>query len=236
MKMKMDVKKFSKNTLNIIKKYYFKLKEKINYMVQQNEGFNVSGYWENIRTGDRIYVRDSVIDGEDMNLVTDRGIISLSELNNDYVQCLDEEVNQKVQAPQIIKEGSEMFEESAYNGPLSLDMPLTPEILNGTSEIYKKEEKEVISKPVEIIKEPEKKNSFEDDLLERVFKNAKNLKVKLVVDWKKVPKAQLEMMSSMFGITAENLGDYIINNIKPETEEVYKFFTNILEPKEDDSE
>lgn len=45
------------------------------------------GQWVNKYNGKKIFVRDSVIDGDKMIVLTDIGQISMSEFSNNYVQC-----------------------------------------------------------------------------------------------------------------------------------------------------
>lgn len=47
------------------------------------------GKWTNKNTGKQVFVRDSVIDGDHMIILTDNGQISMSEFSKNYIQADD---------------------------------------------------------------------------------------------------------------------------------------------------
>lgn len=54
------------------------------------DGLGVSGQWINKNTGKIINVRDSIIDGDNMIILTDSGQIDMNEFSKNYVQASDE--------------------------------------------------------------------------------------------------------------------------------------------------
>lgn len=53
-------------------------------------GMGISGKWINKRTGQVVNVMNSVMDGDDMIIISDKGQISMSEFSQDYIQTSDE--------------------------------------------------------------------------------------------------------------------------------------------------
>lgn len=60
-------------------------------MEQPGAGMIQPGKWVNKITGEEVYVRDSLIDGDKMVVMTNKGQLSMSEFTN-YIQCEDGEV------------------------------------------------------------------------------------------------------------------------------------------------
>ena len=54
------------------------------------DGLGVSGQWINKNTGKIINVRDSIIDGDNMIIITDSGQIDMNDFSKNYVQASDE--------------------------------------------------------------------------------------------------------------------------------------------------
>lgn len=50
----------------------------------------ISGKWLNKRTGNQIMVRDSIIDGDNMMILSDIGQISMDEFSRDYIQVSED--------------------------------------------------------------------------------------------------------------------------------------------------
>ena len=55
-----------------------------------NNGMGITGTWMNKRTGQKVNVRQSVQDGDNMIIITDRGQISMDVFSRDYIQASDE--------------------------------------------------------------------------------------------------------------------------------------------------
>lgn len=52
--------------------------------------FNITGKWINKNTGEELYVKNNIIDGDQMILITNKGTISLAEFSNNYISVSDE--------------------------------------------------------------------------------------------------------------------------------------------------
>lgn len=52
--------------------------------------FNITGKWINKNTGEELYVKNNIIDGDQMILITNKGTISLADFSNNYISVSDE--------------------------------------------------------------------------------------------------------------------------------------------------
>ena len=62
-----------------------------------NEEMMISGVWINKQTGKKIQVMNNVMEGDQMYLITDMGMIDMNEFSRDYIQVSDEEYNEQGQ-------------------------------------------------------------------------------------------------------------------------------------------
>lgn len=53
-------------------------------------GASINGKWMNKLTGEIINVRDNIIDGDQMILITDKGQLSMNEFSRNYIQASEE--------------------------------------------------------------------------------------------------------------------------------------------------
>ena len=61
------------------------------------EEMMISGIWINKQTGQKIQVMNNVMEGDQMYLITDMGMIDMNEFSRDYIQVSDEEYNEQGQ-------------------------------------------------------------------------------------------------------------------------------------------
>ena len=61
------------------------------FLPEDNNGsMGISGIWMNKRTGQKVNVRQSIQDGDNMIIITDKGQISMEVFSRDYIQASDE--------------------------------------------------------------------------------------------------------------------------------------------------
>ena len=60
-------------------------------MNEHGSGMIQSGKWVNTQTGEEVFVRDSLIDGDKMVVITNKGQLSMEEFSK-YIQCEEGEV------------------------------------------------------------------------------------------------------------------------------------------------
>ena len=57
----------------------------------------ITGKWTNKLTGEVINVRDSIIDGDDMIIISDKGNLSMLDFSQNYIQISDEVYENSIQ-------------------------------------------------------------------------------------------------------------------------------------------
>lgn len=60
-------------------------------MGEQGQGMIQPGKWVNMQTGEEVLVRDSLIDGDKMVVITNKGQLSMEEFSK-YIQCEEGEI------------------------------------------------------------------------------------------------------------------------------------------------
>ena len=60
-------------------------------MNEHGSGMIPPGKWVNTQTGEEVYVRDSLMDGDKMVVITNKGQLSMSEFSK-YIQCEEGEI------------------------------------------------------------------------------------------------------------------------------------------------
>ena len=157
-----------------------------------NEDLMITGSWMNKRTGERITVRNSIIDGDDMILITDKGQLSMTEFSNDYIQVSDEiyDENNKVIGKGEV-DASEFIMDDYHDD--SIFMKNTPK-----------------SSPKQpIIKEPEEPQSYK--ILDKFFNKIENKEdlIKVSVDFSILPKNELKTIIEYLDVSLEDMSKYI---------------------------
>ena len=170
-----------------------------------NEQMGISGKWMDKRTGQLIHVRDSVIDGDTMVIISDHGQIDMTEFSQFYIQTSDEIYNEQGQIidnkPANI---SEIYNTESYYPSVN-----NTEKTNINNEI--------LNQPDIII--PESKpiiNNF--DLIDKLFKKRIYQPViKIDIDKTGCPINELKMLMDIYDIQVSDISKYLVYEyIKPE--------------------
>jgi len=147
----------------------------------------ISGIWMNKRTGQKVNVRQSVQDGDNMIIITDKGQISMEVFSRDYIQASDEIYNE---SGQIID-----------NKPMEMDEDLSAimDYENNTSPTYNQVPAPVINPNDQIIKKVfDKLSSFPE--------------VNVEIKWDDFPEAQINTLVNFLDVKIEDISAYIVNN------------------------
>ena len=155
----------------------------------------VQGKWINKRTGDVINVRDSVIEGDSMIIISDAGQIDMETFSRDYIQQSDEVYD----APQIqntkgTSVQSIIAEDPSIvsNGVNPLEVPLN-EIPQSTVTV--KEKQVTIG---------------QYDMIDKIFvKNETEPKIKFEIEWTDFPAKELQMLVDYFDVSIDDISKYI---------------------------
>lgn len=168
-------------------------------------GIQIEGTWINKNTGQKIFVRDSFIDGDDMVIRTvDGTILSMNEFSNNYIQMDDEEVGTAM--PSVAPTNY------SNNIPYAFD-----ENDNDVEDIIKpdfgtikkpSEPSEYVNQQIET-----KQSNTTNDLVKKLFDKIDSKPVITIdIDWADFPKEQLNMMMTYFDVTLEDVSKYLMQN------------------------
>lgn len=154
----------------------------------------ISGKWVNKRTGQVITVRDAIIEGDNMIVISDVGQIDMNEFSRDYIQQSDE-VYEAPKIPQtptatiggIIKEDPTIVSD----GVNPLEVPLTQ-----------------INNPVK----QSKQNIGHYEMIDKIFvKNETKPRINFEIEWANFPTKELQMLVDYFDVSIEDISKYISN-------------------------
>ena len=152
-----------------------------------NNGMGITGTWMNKRTGQKVNVRQSVQDGDNMIIITDRGQISMDVFSRDYIQASDE----------IYDESGKVID----NKPMEMDEDLGAimDYENGNAGMPVYESIPVINP--------------NDQIIKKVFDKLTSFpKVKVDVQWDDFPEAQINTLVNFLDVKVADISNYIINN------------------------
>ena len=151
-----------------------------------NNGMGITGTWMNKRTGQKVNVRQSVQDGDNMIIITDRGQISMDVFSRDYIQASDE----------IYDENGKVID----NKPMEMDEDL------GAIMDYENNT-EMISYTSAPVVNPN------DQIIKKVFDKLTSFpEVKVDIQWDNFPEAQINTLVNFLDVKVTDISNYIINN------------------------
>lgn len=165
----------------------------------------ISGKWMNKNTGETIIVKNSVIDGDGMVIITNRGMLNMSEFSRNYIQVSDEIYDENGN----VVGNEEMTPESLpqqQNTP-SLDYSTLTKGLNQQDLHNIQIQAQAQTRPVE---------DEDTMLIRRILKKVSLPEVKSIIEWTTYPGKQLEMLE-MLGVDPNKIVDYFVNQIDVET-------------------
>lgn len=185
------------------------------------EDFNITGTWVNRMTGDKIVVRSTVIDGDDMLIIcADGRQLKMSEFQN-YIQMSDENSNgndtsvslddiRGLEKERRVVVSATNNHQALYNNPYEFNNHYDDSIQYTTNN--HEQYREFIEKTQ--IEEKPKQVSESEKLLNKLFDKIE-LDAELKVDLNCInfPSKELNMLRAIYDVTAEDISDYIVNNI-----------------------
>lgn len=223
--------KILKRTFLYIIKYFY------NFLIKMENNFDMPrGNFVDTRNGQKIVVRDNVIDGDNMLLITSIGQISLDDFSKYYIQVSDDVYDINGRKIGTDSEGinnitSNLNEASFKRGPVDLkesnkhifnpvdldDGTNEDESTNFEDNISQLDNKESSLDKDETIKPTEPTKIVADIsyiMVSKLFSNiTKNNDLPFVKvdfnDWDNFPKNQLNMLIESFGVTYDDITNYI---------------------------
>lgn len=158
-----------------------------------NEYSMISGTWLNKNTGQKITVNNTIIDGDEMVLITSIGQLTMNEFTRDYIQVSDDIYNANGEV--IDNAPIDNYEVAIQNYDIEDALKPKPQNIESTKI---KENKQDTSK-VEIIKK-----FFEKS-------NSNNQILTVNLDLKNCNISELKIIMEYTGITSKDISEYILN-------------------------
>lgn len=219
-------------------------------------GFSITGNWMNKNNGQVIFVKDSVIDGDNMLIITNRGTIDMNTFSNDYIQVSEDVYDNHGNV--IDKSTFDASEMIQYSSNQEQSRHVTPSMLrennitnNTAAEVsrnvieetplentfddieLKNSKVEVIREESRTVKEEVKKEvSYNEQLLDKLFTKKKldkdSIKLNIDINSDTFPKEELNMLKLIYDVTNEDIAKYIKNHIITD-DVIIKSIENMIE-------
>lgn len=177
-------------------------------------GMGISGKWINKRTGQVINVMNSVMDGDDMIIISDKGQISMTEFSQDYIQTSDE-----------------IYDD---NGQVIGKEPVNYDDFKQIQE-WEAQSKQTASDSMKN-KAKDKKTTQEDPnikIIKKVFDKLTSFPtITIDVKWDNFPEAQIHTLVDYLDISIDDISTYIIlkyGNIESLSTEMKRIIKSKLE-------
>lgn len=155
-------------------------------------GMGISGKWINKRTGQIVNVINSVMDGDDMIIISDKGQISMTDFSQDYIQTSDE-----------------IYDE---NGTVIGNEPVNYDDFKQIQE-WEAQSKQTASDSMKN-KAKDKETTQEDTnikIIKKVFDKLTSFPIITIdVKWDDFPEAQIHTLVDYLDINIDDISTYII--------------------------
>lgn len=174
-------------------KYEGKIESREFLPSQNDSGIGISGRWLNKRNGQMINIRNSVMDGDNMIIITDKGQISMTEFSRDYIQASDDIYDE---TGKIIGHEEVKHEDYAENPDwLQIqEMMNTPHMHN-------------VNQPAKPV------INTNDQIIKKVFDKLTTYpKINVDIKWDDFPEAQMQTLVNFLDISIDDISKYIIKN------------------------
>jgi hypothetical protein len=184
----------------------------------------ISGKWMNKFTGEIINVRDMVIDGDQMIIISNNGTLNMEEFSSNYIQSSDEvyDINGNVLSSTPVS-----FEEINQNKPKVGNVKLFNDDIQAN-----KESDFILTNNVQNQIENINNTSENYKLIDKLFNKTNFIpEININIKSDNFPKEQLKMLIDIYDISEEEISDYIRNKYimtKDINESISKFIKKEL--------
>lgn len=156
-----------------------------------NTGLNITGVWINKKTGAKITARGSVIDGDNMIIMTDKGNITMPEFSENYIQASDD----------IYDESGNIIGHEEYD-TADLKIHEEPILINEQKTTITENKQQTVQQV----------SNTDNSIIDKLFsKIGSKPKIKICIEWDELPKEQIKMMIDYFDITIEDISNYMLD-------------------------
>ena len=154
----------------------------------------INGVWLNKNTGERVTVSNTIIDGNNMIIITDKGQIDMNEFSQNFIQASDD-----------------IFDESGKvigNQPINAN-DIVVANTNNNSQIYHNDIDVIVKSSkgkTNNLKEPD-----EYKVLEKFFNKLDNIEdlISIDIDFEKLPIDKLKTLIEYLDIDKEIIAEYM---------------------------
>lgn len=188
----------------------------------------IAGAWLDRRTGKTVMVRDAIMDGDEMIIISSAGQIPNDVFSNYFIRMSDEEYSASNVSPEV--SGSQL--NAIVNSGLDKDLQIKQTVakqeitldtpIGGPNVKTEKHETPSTAK-VEVINE-----SNNEILIKKVFdKHKYEPTIDFNVNFEEWPIDQLKMLINIFDISSDEISEYVIKHYLNE-ETLIKTFSDYL--------
>ena len=174
-------------------KYEGKIESREFLPSQNDSGIGISGRWLNKRNGQMINIRNSVMDGDNMIIITDKGQISMTEFSRDYIQASDDIYDE---TGKVIGHEEVKHEDYAENPDwLQIQETINTPRMHNVNQL---------AKPV---------INTNEQIIKKVFDKLTTYpKINVDIKWDDFPEAQMQTLVNFLDISIDDISKYIIKN------------------------
>ena len=170
----------------------------------------ISGKWINKLNGTVINVRDCVINGDEMLLMTDRGQMSMNEFSKNYIQASSDVYDEK---GNVIRK-----EELDPNTFISQEPVMETVAKQHPQQQVKMFSDTTLAKATPNKQQVNAKPSQESEkerLIKTIFDKTPTPELSVNINWTEFPLNELSMLINYFDVTKEDIANYISKTIDP---------------------
>lgn len=171
----------------------------------------ISGKWVHKTTGNIINVRDAILEGDDLIVMTDRGQISGEDFSRNYIQMSDEEYDMKgniignaSKNPTQQKQATQSMQPKMFDDP----QPST----SVQPMMFDEPQEQPLYNPIPVTQPytGQKEESESIKLIKKLFEKTES-KPEVTVDikWADFPKSELNMLINVFDVSKEDIANYM---------------------------
>lgn len=183
--------------------------------IMMGDEFNITGTWINRMNGDKITVRNTFIDGDNMIIqTTDGRQVSMIEFQN-YIQMGDDEYDEGGHIIGHVNSGVSNIENIENERRVVVNGTRQMPNMNNNTQI----ERTVIDKTIEPIENKTRStvNTVEkesDTLLRKLFEKIElDIDVKVDLDCTNFPSKELNMLQTIYDVSTDDISAYILKHI-----------------------
>lgn len=175
------------------------------------DGNMITGTWTNRLNGKTVQVRSSIMDGDNMIIITNDGMIDMNEFSRNYIQISDEVFDQNGNI--ITTETPNVSEANFFGKDDKPDYTFNQaelDILLGRKKTENElnEVKSTNSSSLTIKTQNENYKYIDKVFSKLTYKPS----LKIDIDWGLLPKEKLEMLIDTFDVNPIDIAEYIYDN------------------------